>query len=347
VPVFRAFFCRVILILLVTESSVASDKPFEGSLKVAAHSISDNKSNKSEMVVLTVDKQKLQANLITWPSDQSQVKSLLKFTVAIGKETGDKRTQGDNRTPEGIYLTQSVIPDSKLPAKYGPFAIPLDYPNPVDRLEGKTGYGIWLHGVIKDERVEEANVTEGCVAFYNADISRLTRWLKPHQGVVVIAEDASKVNQKSDVDSIVNATNEWASAWASRDIESYAGFYSTNFNFAGRGHEAYKNYKKRVFNSYKVMTVNIGNLRAVTHPKYAVSMMDQDFHGDSRFSSIGRKILYWVREDGKWKISREVYENRRLEFVKLNPSSDHEEGMQATAVDSKGASTSNSLPSRL
>ena len=348
-PVTKGFFYSSVIPLLACSFLAAADKSFEGSLTVAAaSSISPDQPSDSEMVVLTVDKQKLQANLTTWPADHSRAKSLSKFTVAIGKETGDKQTQGDNKTPEGIYLTQSVIPDSKLPAKYGPFAIPLDYPNPYDRLQGKTGYGIWLHGVIKDERVEEANVTEGCVAFYNADITRLTRWLKPHQGVVVIADDTSKVNQRSDVDSVVDATNDWASAWAARDIDRYASFYSKEFSNAGKNYRSYKEYKERVFKSYKVMKVGISNLRAVTHPKYAISMMDQDFYGDERFSSIGRKILYWVREDGGWKISREIYENRRLEFVKLDPApSTVEDGMQATAVDSQGAATSSSLPSRL
>ncbi len=345
-PVFKSIFFAF-AVLVWQQMSFCSEKSFEGGLKVAVNSAASLGASESEMVVLTVDKRKLQANLATWPSDYTRSKSLRKFTVAIGKETGDKQTQGDNKTPEGIYLTQSVIPDEKLPPKYGPFAIPLDYPNPFDRLQGKTGYGIWLHGVIKDERVEEANVTEGCVAFYNADIKRLTRWLKPHQGVVVIAEDSKKINVNSDIDAVTKATNDWVSAWASRDIDRYAGFYSKQFSNAGRDRKAYKSYKQRVFKSYKVMKLSVNHLRVVTHPKYAVSIMDQDFFGDKRFSSIGRKILYWVKEGGQWRISREVYENRRIEFVNLNmaPATD---AMQATATDSQGASnTSSSIPSRL
>ena len=47
------------------------------------------------------------------------------------------------------------------------------FPNDYDKDLGKTGYGIWLHGVEDDSRIEKANVTEGCVAFYNADIKLL------------------------------------------------------------------------------------------------------------------------------------------------------------------------------
>lgn len=275
--------------------------------------------NATEMVVLAVDKNQLKAELMTLPDDPKNSAIIKKFKIAIGKEKGDKQKKGDNRTPEGIYMTKQILDGKNLPAKYGPNAITLNYPNPVDVSEGKTGYGIWLHGVINDERVEEANVTEGCVAFYNADIVELTRWLQPYQGFVLIAQDTQDVNRQEDITAIRELTQQWSDSWASRNLDRYISFYSDDFHHKGRSKDQYREYKGRVFASYKVMTVEMRNLRVMTHPKYAVSIMDQDFFGDERFTAKGRKILYWIRDnDNRWRIDREVFETRRLNFVNLN-----------------------------
>ena len=81
--------------------------------------------------------------------------------------------------------------------------------------------------------------------------------------------------------------------------------------------KGYGDYKRRVFASYKTMDVKFDNLRVISHPKYAVAVFNQDFRGDNRFSSVGRKILYWERQadSKKWMIKREVFENRRFELV--------------------------------
>lgn len=268
------------------------------------------------MMLLTVDKKSLSADLRTWPDNPQHAMHLRSFRIAIGKNEGDKQFEGDNKTPEGIYFAQSHIDGSTLPEKYGARAIPIDFPNPMDLISGKTGHGIWLHGVDREGRIEEAKVTEGCVAFYNSDIDRLSSWLKSHQGVVVIARDMTEVNRPNDLESVRQATMSWMDAWSKRDVNRYIQHYATDFRYQNYNFASYRAYKQRVFASYKVMDVKYDNLRVITHPKYAVSFFNQDFQGDKRFSSIGRKILYWERKpEGQWMIKREVFENRRFEHV--------------------------------
>ncbi len=270
----------------------------------------------ADMIFLTVDKSSLRAELKTWPESPAQATTLRTFRIAIGKAEGDKEVEGDNRTPEGIYFAQTHIDGQSLPDKYGRMAIPLDFPNPIDQVSGKTGHGIWLHGVDRDQRVEEAKVTEGCVAFYNSDIARLSAWLKSHQGVVVIAKDARQINAPKDVEAVRQKTQDWMAAWVDRKVDDYTSYYAPDFRYEGRSLKGYKEYKRRVFSTYKVMDLSFDNLRVLTHPKYAVAFFNQDFRGDGRFSSIGRKVLYWERtKSGEWKIKREVFENRRFEFV--------------------------------
>ncbi|MEZ4742710.1 MAG: L,D-transpeptidase family protein [Bdellovibrionota bacterium] len=268
----------------------------------------------SEMILLSVDKATMKAELKTWPEDASQSKVLKSFKIAMGKEKGDKEKEGDNKTPEGIYFPQKHISGSSLQqSKYGPRAIPLDFPNPIDKLDGKTGYGIWLHGAGNDERIAKTNVTEGCVAFYNNDINRLSSWLEPYQALVVIAKDSSEVNKELEIKAVKERTLNWIAAWQARDLDSYISFYSDDFQLKGRTKSSYADYKRGVFKSYKTMRVGISDLRIVTHPKYAVSIMNQDFDGDGRFISNGRKILFWSRAgNGEWQIVREHFSPRRF-----------------------------------
>ncbi|WP_234996066.1 L,D-transpeptidase family protein [Pseudobacteriovorax antillogorgiicola] len=266
-----------------------------------------------DIIFLHVDKQSLQAELRTWPESYESSEHLMTLKIAIGKAEGDKQVEGDNKTPEGIYFAQDLIDGRTLPAKYGPFAIPINFPNTFDRHLGKTGYGIWLHGVEKDARIEEAKVTEGCVAFYNADIEALAKWLKPQQTVILISDGRDEVNRPSDIQQVTSLTKGWQKNWAERNLDQYISHYRSNFRFRGNGLQGYREYKGRVFDSYHQMVVNFSNLRVFTHESYALSIMNQDFNGDDRYVSQGRKILYWTKDDSGWKISHEIFENRRFQ----------------------------------
>jgi len=70
------------------------------------------------------------------------------ITITSGKTPGNKREEGDMKTPEGIYLFTRQIDRDDLPKvdDYGDRAFTMNYPNPVDREEGRSGSGIWLHG---------------------------------------------------------------------------------------------------------------------------------------------------------------------------------------------------------
>lgn len=300
------------------------------SLGVVAESAAESNQ---EMIVLTVDKSRSQAYLGTLPEDVANAKILRTFKIATGKVEGDKERQGDNKTPEGIYFTTGTIPSKQLaPEKYGPLAIPLNFPNPMDQIHGKTGYGIWLHGV-GDRRIEDARVTEGCVAFQNTEITGLQQWLQPNHGVVVIAKNASEVNRPEDQKGVMRAALDWIDSWASRDISRYISFYATDFQNAGKDRAAYENYKRAVFGSYKIMNVKMSNLRAVTHPKYALAMMNQDFSGDNRFRSDGRKMLYFRKDEaGNWRIVREHFDNFMMRPVRFS------------AADVAGSSKDGSTP---
>lgn len=311
-----------------TEDQPSENKAANTNSTPAVKSASDDsKTNHEQSVVwLTVDKKSLMAEIRTLPENSTLSTPIRSYRIAIGKQDGDKEKSGDNRTPEGIYFTLDTFDTAarNLPQeKYGPKAIPLNFPNPVDQAAGKTGHGIWLHGAGNDHRIEESKATEGCVAFYNSDVQTLERWLHPNQGIVVIAQDISLVNRPEDVSQVQKATQDWASAWNERRLDDYMAEYSPNFSFKGGKREAYRNYKKSVFAGYKTMSVKFDKVRVITHPKYALSIMNQDFRGDNHFSSVGRKILYWERakDTQKWQITHEIHDSRKIELVSVSADS--------------------------
>ncbi len=114
--------------------------------------------------------------------ENDNLNNISSFPAIYGSNEGDKVFRGDNKTPEGVYYITTFIDEETLIKKYGSYApvygegaFPLDYPNPIDSSEKKTGGGIWLHG----NSLEDKNITQGCVAFDNKNLNLI----KQHVGV--------------------------------------------------------------------------------------------------------------------------------------------------------------------
>ena len=68
--------------------------------------------------------------------------------------------------------------DRDLPDLYGIGAFPLNYPNELDQHQGKTGYGIWLHGTDKSYYSRPPLDSEGCVVLTNLDLDAVKPYIK-------------------------------------------------------------------------------------------------------------------------------------------------------------------------
>lgn len=108
--------------------------------------------------------------------------------ISTGKRHGDKQVQDDQKTPEGIYFLTEFLEDTELPAKYGARAIVLDYPNPIDKFQGKSGFGIWIHGTDDPPRLERPYDSRGCVVMLNDDVLDLAERIALLKTPVVIVE---------------------------------------------------------------------------------------------------------------------------------------------------------------
>ena len=134
--------------------------------------------------VLLVESERSRLWILTRKGDSIAV--VANHYVTVGQQGIGKEREGDRKTPLGVYRIQSEIPGTKLIDFYGPLALPLDYPNPMDRARAKTGSGIWVHGVPSDRYARPPLASDGCVVLANEDLLALRKYAKPGRTTVVV-----------------------------------------------------------------------------------------------------------------------------------------------------------------
>jgi murein L,D-transpeptidase YafK len=268
---------------------------------------------KDPLHVILVDKATHKLHLAEY--DSTKIKTIKSFHVTTGKIEGDKEIEKDLKTPEGIYFFRSIHTPPTLKKKFGIKAIMLDYPNPIDRRSGKTGYDIMLHATDDPTRLQRDLDSEGCVVIDNHEIEEVSKYIKLGVTPILIyskmTDDFLIPEQNLE---LKNAFDSWIKAWEGKDIEGYIGSYTSDFVYNGMNLKKYKEYKNTLNSKYKTISVDPQNIRYFRHPKYDVVMFTQNYlstlsNGASGFKSVGTKFLYFLKENGKYKISVEDYTN--------------------------------------
>jgi lipoprotein-anchoring transpeptidase ErfK/SrfK len=106
--------------------------------------------------------------------------------VSIGKQGVVKATEGDQRTPLGVYFVADRMGGGALEPQFGAGALELNYPNAFDRLQGRSGGGIYVHGVPQDTYSRPPLDSDGCVALANDELLALMNTIPVHDTPVII-----------------------------------------------------------------------------------------------------------------------------------------------------------------
>lgn len=281
-----------------------------------------NISADSSEYVLLVDKK--QQTLYVAKSNAPQEVNLVKeFRVTTGKVAGDKEREGDRRTPEGIYYIEGIIPGNKLTKKYGPAAYILDYPNFVDRLQGRNGSNIWIHG--RDEAIRD-RITEGCISLDNNKLLTLGSYLKIKQTPVIIYDnlDGYWVTDKQDYQKNWSTwqdyLNGWVQAWQQGALDQYIDYYAPAFrDEGGRSKPQFRAYKSSLEARYVWKRVNLEKILLLTSRQETHVRFIQKYQSPYFYSEGWKKLILIPTESG-WKIISEIFSptRRRLsteEFI--------------------------------
>lgn len=233
------------------------------------------------------------------------------YYSTLGRYGIEKAREGDKKTPVGVYHITSRIAGSQLPDLYGWGAFPINYPNEWDRRLGKTGNGIWLHGVPAENYSRAPRASDGCVALANPDIEQLSQRVQVGVTPVIIADRLEWVTVDSwrkERNAFLSELEAWRSSWESRDTVRYLSYYARDFQSDGMDRAAFAGHKQRVNAGKTWIKVTLTNLSAFRSPgqQALISVtFDQDYRSSS-LSQQSKKRQYWVLENSRWKIAYEA-----------------------------------------
>jgi murein L,D-transpeptidase YafK len=248
------------------------------------------------------------SRLYVYANELGRPRYVTDFYISLGRFGVEKAREGDQKTPIGIY---TVIADrEKLPDFYGPRAFPLSYPNDWDRLQGRKGHGIWLHGTPSETYSRPPWATDGCLVLANDDLARLSKYVDVSRTPVVIGASIRWRDRRAweaDRAAFLAAFDGWKKSWESRDADRYLANYSTRFRAESRDLASWKARKRQVNAGKAWVKVAVDEMSLFAYPGEKDMMMvtfRQDYRS-SNLSNVTRKRQYWVREGGAWRILAE------------------------------------------
>jgi murein L,D-transpeptidase YafK len=232
------------------------------------------------------------------------------YYVSSGKNGPQKAREGDEKTPIGVYHITARLPREKLSDFYGIGAFPIDYPNEWDRIQGRNGHGIWLHGTPSNTYSRPPRSSNGCVVLSNADLEEVAHKLQVGLTPVIISEEVQWLsvddwtNQRKALDREIER---WRADWESLDTDRYLAHYSADFSAPGQNLDSWIRHKRLVNGGKAWIKVKVSNLSMFEDPGKAdlVSVtFDQEYRSNNLANAV-RKRQYWLREANGWRI---VYE---------------------------------------
>ncbi|MEA1916420.1 MAG: L,D-transpeptidase family protein [Campylobacterota bacterium] len=259
----------------------------------------------SANTVLVCDKSKGTLKFYTKNGNKFDLrKSHSAFT---GKESGDKFEEGDSKTPVGVYSIKNKI--ISLDQFYGPLAFSTSYPNLYDRVRGKNGHGIWIHGrPLNDEQRE--SYTKGCIAIENANIECMGDNLDVKNTVLIIDEVVHVEDKKSSFVTILAQLYKWRYDWIYNNFNSYISFYAKDFRKSnGDDLESFSSYKKRVFSYNDKKTILFNNIRITPYPgdveNLFVISLDEEYNSKRLIFSGKKTLMVYLDSESKMRIIAE------------------------------------------
>lgn len=231
------------------------------------------------------------------------------YYSTIGRGGAGKQREGDMRTPVGIYHITRYISDAKLPELYGIGALPLSYPNDYDQSLGRTGHGIWLHGVPRATYSRTPRDSEGCVVLSNDDFENIYHAVDPGVTPVILTRHIQWVSlaaAEKRRQTMLARLTAWRQSWESINTGQYLAYYAPDFvDDSGKDKAAFADYKRRVNAAKTHISVDLSQISIFNYPGNPRLMQitfDQKYQSNN-YNGTSRKVQYWQEDDqGQWQI---------------------------------------------
>lgn len=249
-----------------------------------------------------------QSRLYVYQNVNGQLRLVTDYYITQGKLGVDKFREGDQKTPLGVYYITGRVSGARLPDFYGASALRINYPNEWDRLNGRGGSGIFLHGTPSDNYSRPPLASDGCVVLTNEDLRRLEDSVDIGKTPVVIADQQefiSKAKWDAERDTAARLVDAWRADLVSADSQRLLKNYSAKFKSAdGENLKTWFEKDLRPLASVNGLSVAISEMTIFRYPSRD-DMLVSTFTLESRIGktrSTQRKRQYWAREGSAWKI---------------------------------------------
>lgn len=233
---------------------------------------------------------------------------------STGKNKGIKIRSGDARTPEGIYFPIKFFPDKDLGSIYGPMAFDLNYPNILDRKEGKNGNNIWMHGTNKPLNPYQSN---GCITLENGDIKDVSQFITLNETPIIIQDyikwvpASIRTSLEEDLTSFVDR---WANIVSDGSVQKLDSLYGKSSIYDKEEKERLARQIRTLKKYGGVVTFAPKNLSLLKHDRYAVAAFQQEFTVNGHPYKAGPRRLFLKKWRNNWYIEGDIV---------LNPEKEH------------------------
>lgn len=228
--------------------------------------------------------------------------------ISVGKSGVEKNTQGDSRTPLGIYFITSNLDPKTLKDFYGSGALPINYPNELDAKRGKTGFGIWLHGTPPAQFSRAPLATDGCVVLANPDLRQIIQTVEIRTTPVVISQRLQWVMPslaRAQSQTFEAALTAWQSAKSGGNLKQLLDFYSPDFSSNGLTLSQWTPTLRNEVDQVRGRSIFLKDLSMLRWTD-SVDTMVVTFGEVALGSRHGpTKRQYWERRGNQWKIFHE------------------------------------------
>ena len=260
--------------------------------------------------VLLVDAKR--SRLYVYENVDGQLKFVNDYYISQGKLGVNKIKAGDQKTPLGVYYITGRLSGPRLPDFYGVGALPINYPNEWDKINGRSGSGIWLHGTPSDSFSRPPLSSDGCVVLSNPDLHKLYESVEIGKTPVVIADHVEFVDKEkwgSDRSMAAKLLDSWRRDMESMNPTRLLSNYSRRFKSAV-GEDLGTWYGKQPHfqpggNSLAVILKDTTIFLYPGKEDMIVGTFTEESVVGKTKQSV-RKRQYWALEGAQWKIVSET-----------------------------------------
>ena len=186
----------------------------------------------------------------------------------------------------------------------------MDYPNAWDRYNGRTGSGIWLHGVDASAPNRPPWDTDGCLALPNDELALLAGELLPHVTPIIVVREM-QWSEPSELEVLRTefrlVLEQWRASQEAGDLLTYLSLYDEAFKSRGMDKEHWSAYRLGAFGARQLDAVELNDVMLLADPEEGdlfVSRFNQTLTTENGPVTT-RKRLYWRRNGPQWRIVSE------------------------------------------